>query len=218
MSYIVAAVAGIGFFAGSISLLGIWPEQILSQQISVTAPANPLLATASEQRGRAIYAREGCAYCHTQQIRYLEADISRFGAPNLAWETQFDFPHLMGTRRIGPDLSREGATRTADWQYLHLFSPRSVVPLSVMPAYAAFFDGAPDQPKQEARDLIAYLETLGHARELAFPEGDTLARAALAGDEWAQMSFDAPSLNAHPARTLPHLAEEEWSIRTRAWS
>jgi cytochrome c oxidase cbb3-type subunit I/II len=200
MSYIVAAIAGVGFFAGSITLLGIWPERILSQQISATAPANALFATASEERGRDIYAREGCAYCHTQQIRYLEADIARFGAPSLAWESRFEFPHLMGTRRIGPDLSREGGARTADWQYLHLFSPRSVVPLSIMPPYAAFFDGAPDRPKQEARDLVAYLESLGRARELAWPEGDELARAALAGDSWAQMSFDAPVLNAHPAR------------------
>jgi cytochrome c oxidase cbb3-type subunit 2/cytochrome c oxidase cbb3-type subunit I/II len=203
MSYIVAAVAGIGFFAGSITLLGIWPGRVLNQQISATAPTNALGSTASEERGRAIYAREGCAYCHTQQIRYVEADIARFGAPTLAWETRFDFPHLMGTRRIGPDLSREGGTRAADWQFLHLFSPRTVVPLSVMPAYAAFFDGAPDRPKQEARDLIAYLETLGHARELAWPEGDALARAALSENVWAQMSFDAPLLNAHPARTRP---------------
>jgi cytochrome c oxidase cbb3-type subunit I/II len=203
MSYIVASIAGVAFFAGSILLLGVWPERVLSQRISATAPANALASTASEERGRDIYAREGCAYCHTQQIRYVESDIARFGAPTLAWETQFDFPHLMGTRRIGPDLSREGASRPADWQFLHLFSPRTVVPLSVMPAYAAFFDGAPDRPKQEARDLVAYLETLGRARELAWPEGDALARSVLSDDRRAQMSFDAPVLNAHPARTRP---------------
>ena len=202
MSYAVAAVAGIGFFAGSITLLGVWPTVVLNAQISATAPANALMATLSEVRGRAIYAREGCAYCHTQQIRYVEADIVRFGAPTLAWETQFDFPHLWGTRRIGPDLSREGGSRSPDWQYLHLFSPRAVVPLSVMPAYQALFDGAPDRPKQEARDLIAYVETLGRARELAWPEGDARARSALADNSWAQMSFDT-DLNAHPARTRP---------------
>jgi D-alanyl-lipoteichoic acid acyltransferase DltB (MBOAT superfamily) len=42
---------------------------------------------AAEERGRHIYAREGCAYCHTQQVRYLDEDIRRYGAPTLAWET-----------------------------------------------------------------------------------------------------------------------------------
>jgi cbb3-type cytochrome oxidase cytochrome c subunit len=123
--------------------------------------------TASEQRGRRIYSREGCAYCHTQQIRYLDRDTARFGAPTLAWETQFDFPHLWGTRRIGPDLSREGAVRPEDWQFSHLYAPRSVVADSVMPPYAALFDGAPDRPTQEGRDLVAYLMSLGRARDLA---------------------------------------------------
>lgn len=200
MSYVVASVAGIAFFAMSISLLGIWPQRVLAEQARVMAPEYLLGLTASEQRGRAIYAREGCAYCHTQQIRYTDADIDRFGSPTLAWETQFDYPHLWGTRRIGPDLARAGATRSEDWHFAHLYSPRAVVPLSVMPAYRSLFDGAPDQPRQAARDLVAYLETLGRARELAWPEGDAAARAAAPNDRWAQMALDAPLLNAHPAR------------------
>jgi mono/diheme cytochrome c family protein len=72
-----------------------------------------------------------------------------------------------------------------------------------MPSYAALFDGAPDRPLQEASDLVAYLQSLGRARELAWPEGDAAARAALPDNKWAQMSFDAPQLNAHPGRTRP---------------
>jgi cbb3-type cytochrome oxidase subunit 1/mono/diheme cytochrome c family protein len=202
MSYVVAGIAGIGFFAMSVSLLGIWPQRLLAEQTAAMAPPNPLGLTAAEERGRAVYAREGCAYCHTQQIRYTAADIARFGSPTLAWETRFDYPHLWGTRRIGPDLSRAGSTRTENWHYVHLFSPRTVVPLSIMPSYAALFDGAPDQPLQEARDLVAYLETLGRAREIAWPEGDAAARSA-ARDRWARMALDAPLLNAHPARARP---------------
>lgn len=203
MSYIVAAIAGVGFFLLSVSLLGVWPANVLAEQTATMAPPNPLPLTAAEERGRKIYAREGCAYCHSQQIRYLEADIDRFGAPTLAWETRFDYPHLMGTRRIGPDLSRAGGTRTENWQYVHLFAPRSVVPQSIMPSYAALFEGSPNEPKQEARDLVAYIETLGRPRELAWPEGDEAASAAAGDDKWARMSFDAPLLNAHPARTRP---------------
>ena len=201
MSYIVASVAGVGFFALSVFLLAYWPKQVLDAQTRAMGPAFVLELSASARRGRAIYAREGCAYCHTQQVRYLAADRVRFGAPTLAWETRLDYPHLWGTRRIGPDLSRAGGTRSDDWHFAHLFSPRAVVPQSVMPAYPRLFDGAPDRPRQEARDLIAYLNTLGNARELAGPEGEARARQACdcAGDEMAQMAFDGP-LNAHPAR------------------
>ena len=203
MSYVVASIAGLAFFAGSVSLLGIWPGRVLAEQTARMAPENPLALSRAEERGREIYASEGCAYCHTQQIRYTDADIERFGSPTLAWETRFDYPHMWGTRRIGPDLARAGATRSADWHYAHLYSPRSVVPLSVMPSYEVLFEGSPEQPRQEARDLIAYIESLGRARELAWPEGDAAARAAAPDDPWAQMAFDAPLLNAHPGRALP---------------
>ena len=203
MSYLAASVAGLTFFAVSVFLLGYLPGRVLDQQISLMTPENVLRPTVSEQRGRAIYAREGCAYCHTQQIRYTEADIKRFGAPTLAWEGQFDFPHLWGTRRIGPDLARAGSTRSADWHLLHLYSPRAVSPLSIMPSYQSLFSGAPDKPKQEAYDLLAFIESLGRAREIAWPEGDAAARELYLEDRWALMSFDAPLLNAHPNKTQP---------------
>ena len=169
MSYLAAGIGGLGFFAMSVLLLGVWPGRVLQQQIRETAPDHPMPLTASEQRGRVIYGQDGCAYCHTQQIRSLDRDIRRFGAATLAWETIFDYPQLWGTRRIGPDLSREGALRSPDWQLSHLYNPRNMVKDSVMPPFAWLFDGAPDRPKQDARDLLAYIETLGRNRELASP-------------------------------------------------
>ena len=202
MAYLVAGVAGIGFFVMSVVLLGLWPGRVLADQTRRMSPGDPLDLSVSERRGRDIYAREGCAYCHTQQVRYLDADIARFGAPTLAWETQFDYPHLWGTRRIGPDLSRTSGTRSADWHFVHLYSPRVLVPDSVMPAYRALFDGAPAHPRQEARDLVAYLETLGRARELAGPEGEAYAREAChcPDDHMAGMAFSVVPVNGSPAR------------------
>jgi len=202
MSYVVASVAGVAFFVLSVALLAVWPGRVLDDQTRTMSPDHPLGLTASEQRGRIIYSREGCAYCHTQQVRYLHADMSRFGAPTLAWETRFDYPHLWGTRRIGPDLAREASTHSTDWQFAHLYSPRAVVSDSVMPAYARLFDGSPDQPTQDARDLVAYLETLGRARELAGPEGEAHALSACKcpDDEMAQMAFHSAALNANPAK------------------
>lgn len=200
MSYLVAAVAGVGFFVLSVTLLGVLPFQQLQNQTAALAPAQPLSHSPSEIRGRAIYAREGCAYCHTQQIRFTAADLMRFGAPNLAWEGRMETPHMLGTRRIGPDLSRAATTRTRQWHLAHLFAPRSVVPDSIMPAYPQFFFGDPLEPSQEAMDLVAYLETLGRERELAWPEGDVIA-ATKTTDKQALMSLTATELNAHPAQT-----------------
>ncbi len=203
MSYIVASVGGVGFFAMSVLLLGVWPGKVLEDQTRRMSPEHPLGLSASERRGREIYSYEGCAYCHTQQVRYVESDMTRFGAPTLAWETRFDYPHLWGTRRIGPDLARESGSHPADWQFVHLFSPRAVVADSVMPAYSSLFYGSPDRPKQQARDVLAYLETLGRAREIAGPEGEEHARenCKCDGDEMALMAFHASELNANPRKT-----------------
>jgi cytochrome c oxidase cbb3-type subunit II len=206
MSYLVASVAGVAFFVMSVVLLGVWPGRVLEEQSRAMAPEYVLALTESEQRGREIYSREGCAYCHTQQVRYLHADMLRFGAPTLAWETRLDYPHLWGTRRIGPDLARQGATHTEDWHFAHLFAPRAIVPDSVMPAYVSLFDGSADRPRQSARDLVAYLETLGRARELAGPEGEAHAREACncPDDEMATMALAGTMpLNASSARPRP---------------
>ena len=95
--------------------------------------------------------------------------------------------------------------RSADWQFSHLYSPRALVADSVMPAFPWLFDGAPDRPKQEARDLLAYLETLGRDRALAGPEGEAHARAACncSDDEKRISRFGSPVLNASPVHGAP---------------
>lgn len=199
-SYLVAAVAGVGFFVLSVTLLGVLPLQTLDQQSAVLVQTDPLLLSPSEQRGRDIYAAEGCGYCHTQQVRFVESDLQRYGAPSLAWEGRLDNPHMLGTRRIGPDLARASTVRTKQWHLAHLFAPRSVVPQSVMPGYPEFFEGSPLVPNQKALDVVAYLETLGRERQLAWPEGDSAA-ASNTEDKWALMSLSVTELNANPART-----------------
>src|SRR6266436_5055703 len=166
-AHVIAFGAGVGFFALSFLVLAILPGKELADEIKRVAPVTMPTLTASEQRGRVIYGREGCAYCHTEQIRSLAADVRRFGAPTEAWETKFDYPQLWGTRRIGPDLSREFNIRPRDWQLTHLYDPRLVVRDSVMPPYSWLFDRSPNRPTQEALDVLAYIETLGRARHLS---------------------------------------------------
>jgi cbb3-type cytochrome oxidase cytochrome c subunit/mono/diheme cytochrome c family protein len=166
-AYVITAVAGLGFFVLSFAVLAIWPNKVLDRRIAESKPASIGGHSANELRGRAIYIREGCTNCHTQLIRSTEDDVRRFGVPTEPWETANDFPQMWGTRRIGPDLSRQHGRKSLDWQLVHLWNPRYVVPDSNMPSYSWLFDGTPTQPNQEARDLVAYLESLGRDAKLA---------------------------------------------------
>ncbi|MHC8300829.1 cbb3-type cytochrome c oxidase subunit II [Pseudomonas sp. ZS1P83] len=166
-AYLIIFVACIGFFILSFMLLGVLPGKELQKNIDLRAPANMRDYTAQEERGRAVYGREGCGYCHTQQVRFVEQDVARWGTPTEAWETKYDYPQLWGTRRIGPDLARETGVRTNDWQLTHLYNPRYVVSDSVMPGYPWLFEGAADKPTSEGLNLVAYLQSLGRARKVS---------------------------------------------------
>jgi mono/diheme cytochrome c family protein len=200
-AHVVAFGAGVGFFALSFLVLAILPGKELEDEIKGVAPVTMPSLTASEQRGRVIYGREGCAYCHTEQIRYVAADVRRFGAPTEAWETKYDYPQLWGTRRIGPDLSREFNLHPSDWQLTHLYNPRLLVRDSVMPPYPWLFSGSANQPTQEALDLLAYLQSLGRARQLSGFDQQTLTSSVQAATPEMAMASE-PSARATPP-TVP---------------
>jgi len=200
-AHVVAFGAGVGFFALSFLILAILPGKELADEIKRVAPVTMATLTAPEQRGRVIYGREGCAYCHTQQVRSLAADVRRFGAPTEAWETKYDYPQLWGTRRIGPDLSREFNIRPRDWQLTHLYNPRLVVRASIMPPYPWLFSGSANQPTQEGLDLLAYLESLGRARQLSGFDQQALTASVHAATPDMAMASE-PSARATPP-TVP---------------
>jgi len=75
-----------------------------------TADYTPL-----EARGRAVYIREGCWYCHSQYVRPVAGEEVRWGPLSEAGEYAWDQPHLLSTRRIGPDLTRVGLKFSDDW-------------------------------------------------------------------------------------------------------
>ena len=98
--------------------------------------------TALERRGRAVYVREGCWYCHSQYVRPVAGEEFRWGPVSEAGEYAHDQPHLLGTRRIGPDLTRVGLKYSDDWHYAHTWDPRITVPESIMPRFKWLFDTA----------------------------------------------------------------------------
>ena len=112
--------------------------------------------------GRDTYIDQACWHCHSQYVREVSNEEQRFGPPATAQEYQngLNQPHLWGTRRVGPDLSRENGKRPNDWHIAHLIHPKNVVPTSVMPNYPFYFeeDGT---PKKKGFALVSYIQWLG---------------------------------------------------------
>ncbi|MCA9178326.1 MAG: cbb3-type cytochrome c oxidase subunit II [Planctomycetales bacterium] len=113
--------------------------------------------------GRQVYVGEGCWHCHSQFVRPVSNDSRRFGAVSETWEYQNELqrPVMFGTRRVGPDLTREGGRRGSDWHAVHFFRPKIVSTDSPMPEYPWLFDGAPDKPNKRGIALITYIQWLG---------------------------------------------------------
>jgi cytochrome c oxidase cbb3-type subunit I/II len=91
--------------------------------------------TALELAGRDIYIAEGCYTCHSQQIRHAAQEEIRYGKISEAADSMYDRPFQWGSRRIGPDLAREGGNYPDLWHYRHMIDPREVTPGSIMPVY-----------------------------------------------------------------------------------
>lgn len=128
------------------------------------APTVGLVAyTAPEAKGRKIYAREGCVYCHSQQVRNVKADenmVASYGVSK-AGDYFYDTPHLLGTGRQGPDLSNEGriwrrdiGQPARDYLIAHFINPRQYNPSSIMPSFDYLSE-------QELSDLTDYIQSLG---------------------------------------------------------
>lgn len=159
-------------------LMGALPGIVLSRT-PPTAGLRPF--TAAEQRGRAVYVSEGCAYCHSQVVRPLAQDRV-FGRPSVAGDYAYDTPELLGDHRNGPDLTNVGNRQSSDvWQYIHLWDPRALVSGSIMPSYPWLFRVEPRAlrgetvvhlppgfgpqsgvvvPTRAGRDLVKYLLSL----------------------------------------------------------
>ena len=95
-------------------------------------------------QGRNVYVDQGCAYCHTQQVRPkgYGADVRRNwgNRRTVARDYMYEYPILLGTMRTGPDLANIGARQPArDWHYLHLYNPQITSAGSVMPRYPYLF-------------------------------------------------------------------------------
>ena len=113
--------------------------------------------------GRTLYVGEGCWHCHSQFVRPVSNESRRWGpvAKTEEFQNELQRPVMFGTRRVGPDLSREGGRRSNDWQAVHLFRPKMVSTGSPMPEYTWFFDGDPSKPNERGLAVLTYVQWLG---------------------------------------------------------
>jgi len=109
------------------------------------------------RKGHQLYVREGCVYCHSQQVRPegFGADVGRgWGKASLPEDYKGLTPHILGTMRTGPDLSNIGNRQPSrDWHYIHLYNPRAVVPQSIMPPYPWLFEVVDKQARPNTRGI-----------------------------------------------------------------
>jgi cbb3-type cytochrome c oxidase subunit I/cbb3-type cytochrome c oxidase subunit II len=166
----VFIVAGLGFFAAAVIVQGIIPGMEIEaygsrvHDIATGLTIHAMPYTALEERGRKVYIREGCWYCHSQYIRPVTGETARWGPLSQAGEYAFDQPQMLSTRRIGPDISRVGRKYADDWHIAHHWNPRNVVPDSIMPRFPWLFDKDKDgQPvlNDDGKALVAYIQRLG---------------------------------------------------------
>ena len=117
--FVILTIAAV-LVAASVELL---PMFLIGSNVPEIATAKPY--TPLELMGRDIYIAQGCCNCHSQQIRPLVADRERYGDYSQAGESVYDHPQLWGSRRVGPDLAREGGKQSHVWHFNHLRQPTS---------------------------------------------------------------------------------------------
>jgi cytochrome c oxidase cbb3-type subunit I/II len=154
----VTLVAGVLFFFLALVTQGVLPFlEPSSRTTDVTAVVRTDLGqlkwtrteatdyTPVQQLGRRVYLREGCWYCHSQYVRPVTGETRRWGPVSEAGEYAYDVPHLFGTRRIGPDLTRVGLKYGDEWHLAHFWNPRMLTPESIMAPFRGLF-ALPDAP------------------------------------------------------------------------
>jgi len=148
----IVAFAGLGYLILTL-IIAILPAAEVQRTLPLQgAPVR----TVAEERGRQLYLKEGCGFCHTQFVRDLPMDRP-FGRTSLAADYAREDPPLLGSERTGPDLANVGARQPSDvWHLIHLYNPRAVVLPSVMPSYRWYFEA---KERAEASDVVVPVPT-----------------------------------------------------------
>ncbi|MBI3791877.1 MAG: cytochrome-c oxidase, cbb3-type subunit II, partial [Gemmatimonadetes bacterium] len=155
------------------SLFEILPTFLIKSNVPTIASVKPY--TPLELHGRDLYIREGCFNCHSQMIRPLRYETERYGEYSKPGESVYDHPFLWGSRRIGPDLAREGGKYPNLWHVRHFANPREIAAKSIMPSYGNFQTNVIDWAVIPKR--VEVMAMLGVPYGDAINQSEAMARA-----------------------------------------
>jgi cytochrome c oxidase cbb3-type subunit I/II len=168
------------------SLFEILPTFLIKSNVPTIASVRPY--SPLELAGRDLYIREGCFNCHSQMIRPFRHETERYGEYSKPGEFVYDHPFLWGSRRIGPDLAREGGKYPDLWHVRHMEDPSALTPKSVMPSYRWMltdrlnFDGIQSRVDAMVMLGVPYGEAVERAPDMARAQaGEIAARIEAAG-------------------------------------
>jgi cytochrome c oxidase cbb3-type subunit I/II len=167
------------------SLFEIIPTFLIRSNVPTIASVGPY--TPLELAGRDIYIAEGCYNCHSQMVRPLVAEVKRYGDYSKPGEFIYDHPFQWGSRRIGPDLAREGGKQSDYWHLLHFRQAGDVSPGSIMPSYGFLeaspldFDSIPLRVKAMQRLGVPYSDSdYTNAKAVAKAQAEVIAENLVA--------------------------------------
>jgi len=149
----------------------------------------PVSFSGTAQQGAVEYLSLGCATCHTQQVRLVDAgfDVERgWGKrPSVARDYILQNEVNIGNTRVGPDLANLGMREYSDeWLHQHLFEPQTLNIKSICPPSPFLYDikdsNVPGsiqiisednrtrlvKPRIKANRIVAYLQELRQDYEL----------------------------------------------------
>jgi cytochrome c oxidase cbb3-type subunit 2 len=156
--------------------------------------------TGSQNLGQLVYEANGCASCHTMQVRMkgYGADIERgWGKRNSVLQDYLNDPHVfLGDARVGPDLASVGS-RMPDLnaQLMHLYNPRFTVHDSMMPQYPFLFEKHKIFRGRSSPKALKLPESLREAGYEIIPTREGLALAEYLVSLRAETPiFEAPML------------------------
>lgn len=210
----IAGLAGVLCYFFAFSLVVLAPELLTNATDDVVTGVHGQAVrvppyTAQEARGRQVYVDNVCWHCHSQFVRPVCEEWLRYGPVSQPGESVVDRPHLFGTRRIGPDLAREGGLRTDEWHLAHLFDPRATVSASVMPGFTWLFE--PVENEAEIRGLWEKLDSDGDG--IVSPKWDDqtywLPDPATALADLQAKIIDRGGVPAPPAENVQSIAGKE---------
>ncbi len=154
------------------TLFEVIPTFLIRSNIPTIATVKPY--TPLELAGRYIYVSEGCYNCHSQQIRPMVAETKRYGEYSKPGEFIYDRPFQWGSRRIGPDLAREGGKQSSFWHWTHFENPELLSEGSVMPSYDHLL--RQDLKFSAIGPLVSTAHKLGAPYEQELEDYEALAR------------------------------------------